>query len=89
MAPVLAIQVDGPPRESGKPKKTQMEGVKIDLKCNLSEDLDQDRSEWRKRIYVADRTPTQLVQGFDGDDDDRDKVSCKPIPPIYSSLVSE
>ena len=29
--------------------------VKIDLKCNLSEDLAQDRSKWRNVIHVADK----------------------------------
>ena len=43
MAPVkksLAMQVDRPPRGRGKPNKTWMQVVKIDLKkCNLSEDV--------------------------------------------------
>ena len=37
-------------------------------KCHLYENLTQDRSEWRNKICVADRT--QLGQGFDDDDDD-------------------
>ena len=44
----LAMKVRGPPRGRGRPKGTWMEEVKIDLKkFNLSEDLAQDRSEWR------------------------------------------
>ena len=36
----LAMKVDGLPRGRGKPKRTWMEVVKIDLKkCNLSENL--------------------------------------------------
>ena len=47
--------VDGPPTESDRPKRTWMNVVKIDLKkCNLCEDLAQDRSEWRNIIRVAD-----------------------------------
>ena len=50
----LAMQDDGPLRGRGRPKMTWMEVVKIDLKkCNLFEDLTQDSSEWRNRIYVA------------------------------------
>ena len=49
MAPVrknLAMKVDGPPRGRGRPKMTWMEVVKMDMnKCNLSENLAQDRSE--------------------------------------------
>ena len=49
------MKVDGPPRERGRPKRTWMEVVKIDMKkCNLSEDLAQDRSKWRNIIRVAD-----------------------------------
>eukprot|EP00268_Persea_americana_P036751 TRINITY_DN36273_c3_g1_i1.p1 TRINITY_DN36273_c3_g1~~TRINITY_DN36273_c3_g1_i1.p1 ORF type:complete len:111 (-),score=13.36 TRINITY_DN36273_c3_g1_i1:44-376(-) len=41
------LQVDGPPRKRGRPKKTRMELVRIYLKkCNLSEDLAQDRLKW-------------------------------------------
>ena len=51
---ILAIKVDGPPRERGRPKTTWIEVVKIDLKkCNLFEDLAQNRSEWRNRIRIA------------------------------------
>ena len=40
----LAMKVDDPPRGRGRPKRTLMELVKIDMrKCNLSEDLAQDR----------------------------------------------
>ena len=47
----LAMKVDGPVRERGQPKRTLMEVVKIDMKkCNLSEDLAQDRSKWRNII---------------------------------------
>ena len=42
----LAMNVDGPPRGRGRPKRTWMEVVKIDMKkCGLYEDLAQDRSE--------------------------------------------
>ena len=42
----FGYEVDGPPRERGRPKRTCMEVVKIDLKkCNLFEDLTQDRLE--------------------------------------------
>ena len=58
MAPVrkgLVMKVDGPPMGRGRPKRTWMELVKIDMKkCNLFEDLTQDRSEWKNRIRVAD-----------------------------------
>ena len=58
MAPLknsLAMKVDGPPRGRSRSKGTWMEVVKIDMKkCNLSEDLAQDRSEWRNKICVAD-----------------------------------
>ena len=48
----LALQVDGPPRRRGRLKRT--EAVKINIKkCNLSEGLTQDRSEWRNKIDVA------------------------------------
>ena len=37
-----------------KPKRIWMEVVTIDLKkCSLSEDLAQDRLEWRKKIHVT------------------------------------
>ena len=39
------MKVDGPPRGRGRPKRTWMEVVKIDMKkYNLSEDFAQDRS---------------------------------------------
>ena len=48
------MKVDGPPRESGRPKRMWMGVVKIDMKkCNLSEDFAQDRSKWRNRIRLA------------------------------------
>ena len=50
----LAMQVDGPSRGRGRVNRMWMRVVKIDLKkCNLSEDLAQDRSEWRNRIHIA------------------------------------
>ena len=49
----LAMKADGPPRVRGRPKRTWMEVVKINMrKCNLSKDLAQDRSEWRNKIHV-------------------------------------
>ena len=63
------MQVNGPPRGMARPKRMWMEVVKIDLKkCNLSEDLAQNRSEWRNRIHIAN--PTYLGQGSNDDDDD-------------------
>ena len=51
----LAMKVDGPLRGSGRLKRMWMELVKMDMKkCNLSEDLSQDRLEWRNEIHVAD-----------------------------------
>ena len=48
------MQVDGPLRGRGRLKRTWIEVVKVDLKkCNLSEGLAQDRSEWRNKIHVA------------------------------------
>ena len=39
----LVMLVDGPPRGRGRPNRTLMEVVKMDLKkCNLFEDLAQD-----------------------------------------------
>ena len=46
----LAMQVDIPPRRRGRPKKTCIEVVKPDMKCNLSEV----RLEWRNKIHAAD-----------------------------------
>ena len=44
---IFSIQVEGPLRRRVWPKRTWMEIVTIDLKkCNLSEDLAQDRLEW-------------------------------------------
>ena len=49
------MKVDGLPRGRDRPKRTWMEVLKIDMKtCNLSEDLAQDKSEWRNTICVAD-----------------------------------
>ena len=51
----FSIEVDGPPRRRGRLKRTSMEVLRIDLrKCNLSEDLAQDRLEWRNKIHVID-----------------------------------
>ena len=51
----LAMQVDGPSRRRCRPKRMWMEVVKIDLKkCNLSEDLAQDKSQWKNKIHIAD-----------------------------------
>lgn len=48
------MQVDGPPQGRDRPKRMWMEVVTIDLKkCNISEDLVQDRSERRNKIHVA------------------------------------
>ena len=50
----LAMKVDGLPRGRGRPKRTWIDVVKIDMKkCSLSEDLAQDRSECRNRIRLA------------------------------------
>ena len=49
------MQVDGPSRERGGPKRTWIEVVRMDLKkWKLYEGLAQDRLEWRNRIHVAD-----------------------------------
>ena len=50
----LTIKVDGPQRAGVGQKRMWMEVVKIGMKCNLSEDLAEDRSEWRNRICGAD-----------------------------------
>ena len=48
------MQIDGPPKGKGKPKRTWMEPVKIYLKkCNLFKDLVKDRSEWRNIIHAV------------------------------------
>ena len=45
---VSPCRLMGPSRTRGRPKRTWMEVVRIDLrKCNLSEDLAQDRLEWQ------------------------------------------
>ena len=42
----LALQIDGPPRGSGRSKRPWMEVVKAYVKkCNLSKDLAQDTSD--------------------------------------------
>ena len=49
------MQVDGPPRGRGRPKRMWIKVVKIDMKkYNLSENLAQDKLEWRNIIHVAD-----------------------------------
>ena len=64
----LAMKVDGPQRGRGRPRRTWMEVVKIDpKKCNLFEDLAQDRLELRNKIHVFD--PNLVGTGFDDDDD--------------------
>ena len=48
------MKVDGSPKGRGRPKRMWIEVVKIDMKmCNLSEDLAQDRSEWKNRIRIT------------------------------------
>ena len=57
------MKVDGPQRESGWPKRTWMNVVKIDMKkYNLSKYLAQNRLKWKNRIHVADlnRVETRL-----------------------------
>ena len=50
----LAMKVDGSPRGMGRPKRTWMKVVKIDMKkCNLSEDLAKDKLEWKNKIRVV------------------------------------
>ena len=49
------MQVDGPPRKRGRPKRTWIEAIKTDMKkCNLSEDLTKDRLDQRNKMHVAD-----------------------------------
>ena len=48
------MMVDGPPRGRSRPKKMWMKVIKMDMrKCNLYENLVQDRSKLRNRIRVA------------------------------------
>ena len=48
-------RVDGPARGRGRSKRTWMEVKKIDLKkCNISNNVAQDRSKWRNNTHVAD-----------------------------------
>lgn len=62
MVPLIksfSIQVNGLPRRRGKQDKENMDGSskeqRIELmKCSLTEDLAQNRSEWRNIINVAD-----------------------------------
>ena len=43
------------PNKKGRPKRTWMEALRIDLKnCNLFEDLARDMSEWRAGIHATD-----------------------------------
>ena len=50
----MAVKVDGPLRERGRPKRMWVKVVKTDMKkCNLFENLAYDRSEWRNRIRVT------------------------------------
>lgn len=52
-----------------------MEVERINLKCNLTEDLAQDGSEWMNIIRVADpNTNGTRSQGFDDDDDNDDEL---------------
>ena len=49
------MKVDDPPRGRGRQKRTWMKVANIDMKkCNLNENLTQDRSEWRNKIRVTD-----------------------------------
>lgn len=49
------MHVDGPLRGMDRPKKMQMQVTNIDLnKCNLFENLADDRLEWRNIINTAD-----------------------------------
>ena len=51
----FSMHVDVPLRKRDRPKRTWMEVVMIDLKkCNLYEDLAQDRMERRDKTHVAD-----------------------------------
>lgn len=51
----FAMQVDGPLRERGRPKRTWVKVVKIYMKnCNLSEDWARDKLERRNIVHVAD-----------------------------------
>lgn len=59
---ISSMQVDSPSSEKGRNekgrlKRTWMKVIRIDLKtCNLTENLLQDRSEWKNIIYVANST---------------------------------
>ena len=65
MAPVRkssSMYVDCLPRGRGKPKRTWMEVVTLDLKkSNLSDALAQDGLEWRIRINVADQGLIMMI----------------------------
>lgn len=70
------MHVDDRSMKRDRPKKTWMEVVRIDLtKCNILEDLAQDRSECKNRIHAADpstiriRALGTMMECF-GDDDD-------------------
>ena len=50
---IFAMKVDSPSKERGRSTRTWIEIVKMNMsKYNLSENLVQDRSEWRSRICV-------------------------------------
>ena len=50
-----SMQVDGPPRKRGRPKRMWIEVVRIDnKKCNPSKYLAKDRLECRKQISCSD-----------------------------------
>ena len=49
------MKVDGPSKEICMSKRTWLEVVKMDTrKCNLTDNLAQDKMEWRNIIRVAD-----------------------------------
>lgn len=51
----FSMQVDGPSRKMGRPKRTKIEVARIRLKKrNLYKDLVQDRQEWQNKIHVID-----------------------------------
>ena len=57
MAPIrknLTIKDNGPLRAKGRSKKTWMVVVKINMKkCNLFQNLVQDRLKWKNEIRIA------------------------------------
>ena len=49
------IRIDGGKRGRGRPKRTWVETIRLDLaKLNLREDMSLDRRNWRSLIHVAD-----------------------------------